>query len=158
MHVCCRERARDVWVSLYLTRLCCYAVLGVVMVGVAATLALVGSARLHGGLGDEGPSMLLDIARVQRAAARPAREQMLWFGPGIDDELNRMVKIGKDMSPKLDDYIKKGLEAQAKQVHLDEMHEGEIGHAADEADLWSDGGGNNNGGNEPCMLPPGECP
>ena len=59
------------------------------------------------------------------------------------------------MSPKLDDYIKKGLEAQAKQVHLDEMHQGEIGHAAGEADLWTNGGGNNNGGNEPCMLPPG---
>jgi len=73
-----------------------------------------------------------------------------------DTELR--AAIPQDMSPKLDDYIKKGLEAQAKQVHLDEMHQGEIGHAAGEADLWTNGGGNNNGGNEPCMLPPGECP
>jgi hypothetical protein len=126
------------------------AVLGVVAVGVVAVLVLVGSARLRGGA---GVSVLLNMQHV-----KPARTEMLWFGPGIDDELNRMIKLGKDMSPKLTDYIKKGLEAQAKQVHLDEMHQGEIGHAAGEADLWTDGGGNNNGGNEPCMLPPGECP
>ena len=127
-----------------------YAVLAVVMVGVVAVALLVGTAQLQG---RTGVSVLLDMQNV-----KPARTEMLWFGPGISDELNRMVKLGKDMSPKLTDYIKKGLEAQAKQVHLDEMHQGEIGHAAGEADLWSDGGGNNNGGNEPCMLPPGECP
>ena len=32
-----------------------------------------------------------------------------------------MIKLGKGMSPKLDDYIKKGLEARAKQVRLDEI-------------------------------------
>jgi len=127
-----------------------YVVLAVVMVGVVAVALLVGTAQLQG---RTGVSVLLDMQNV-----KPARTEMLWFGPGISDELNRMVKLGKDMSPKLTDYIKKGLEAQAKQVHLDEMHQGEIGHAAGEADLWSDGGGNNNGGNEPCMLPPGECP
>jgi len=25
----------------------------------------------------------------------PARTEMLWFGPGISDELNRMIKLGK---------------------------------------------------------------
>ena len=78
------------------------------------------------------------------------------------------------MSPKLSEYIKKGLEAQARMVHLDDMHQDEvkrsegprclrsglsqISHANDEADAWTKNGGNNNGGNEPCMLPPGECP
>lgn len=37
-----------------------------------------------------------------------------------------MGLAGKEMSPKLTDYIKKGLEEQSKMVHLDEMHQGEV--------------------------------
>lgn len=43
-------------------------------------------------------------------------------------------------------------------MHLDDEHKGEVGKASDESDMWSKLGGNNNGGNEPCMLDPGECP
>eukprot|EP00961_Rhodomonas_salina_P224661 3037331-Rhodomonas_salina.1 len=62
------------------------------------------------------------------------------------------------MSPKLTDYIKKGLEEQSKMVHLDDMHQGKVDSATGKADLWDSMGGNNNGCNEPCMKAPGECP
>jgi hypothetical protein len=62
------------------------------------------------------------------------------------------------MSPKLTAYIKKGLETQSRMVHLDNLHNGEVDFAKAEADMWADEGGNNNGGNEPCMKQGGECP
>ena len=114
-------------------RVACVAVLAVVAVGVAAVAMLVGTAQLRGGA---GATVLLDMRHVKPVRART---EMLWFGPGISDELNRMIKLGKvspaccaaapraarrarrrapsrcaalaarpqDMSPKLDDYIKK---------------------------------------------------
>uniref|UniRef100_A0A6U2I253 Uncharacterized protein n=1 Tax=Hemiselmis andersenii TaxID=464988 RepID=A0A6U2I253_HEMAN len=140
------------------------AVLGIVCLGVAAVVLSVRNADLS------GRDRVLLMSRAGRAggqqqfvgnmpvSADPARTQQLWFGPGISDELNRYVRIGKGMSPRLADNIAKGLDEQSKMVHLDSFHEGEIGHAADEADLWEGEGGNNNGGNEPCMKDPGECP
>ncbi|EKX38800.1 hypothetical protein GUITHDRAFT_154630 [Guillardia theta CCMP2712] len=121
------------------------AVAGIIGFGIVSIFFLVSSTTLRA----ERPYYLM---------MKPARTQELWFGPGIADDLNRMVRIGQDMSPKLSEYIKKGLEAQARMVHLDDMHQDEISHANDEADAWTKNGGNNNGGNEPCMLPPGECP
>ena len=44
------------------------------------------------------------------------------------------------------------------QVHLDDFHKGEVDKASGESDLWEGMLGNNNGGNEPCMKDPGECP
>ena len=43
-------------------------------------------------------------------------------------------------------------------MHLDDFHKGEVDKATGESDLWESSGGNNNGGNEPCMKDPGECP
>jgi hypothetical protein len=60
------------------------------------------------------------------------------------------------MSPKLAENIQKGLKEQSKMVHLDSYHQGEAGSATAEADLWNSYGGNNNGGNTPCMQE--ECP
>ena len=42
--------------------------------------------------GATGTTVLLDMRHVKPA---PARTEMLWFGPGISDELNRMIKLGK---------------------------------------------------------------
>jgi len=67
----------------------CVAVLAVVAVGVAAVAMLVGTAQLRGGA---GTTVLLDMRHVKPARART---EMLWFGPGISDELNRMIKLGK---------------------------------------------------------------
>lgn len=99
-------------------------VLAVVMIGVIVVGTVVSNTQFRR---SEQETVLLDMQGVKPAAQST---EMLWFGPGIDDELHRMVKLAGDMSPKLTDYIKKGLEAQAKQVHLDEMHQGEIGHAS----------------------------
>ena len=59
---------------------------------------------------------------------------------------------------KMDMFIHSLLSTVLPQVHLDDDHKGEVGKAADESDLWTDEGGNNNGGNEPCMDEPGKCP
>jgi hypothetical protein len=69
--------------------MCRVAVLAVIMAGVAAVALLVGTAQLHGAT---GTTVLLDMRHVKPA---PARTEMLWFGPGISDELNRMIKLGK---------------------------------------------------------------
>jgi hypothetical protein len=42
-------------------------------------------------------------------------------------------------------------------VHLDEFHDNEVKMAARESDVWDSMGGNNNGGNEPCMDEVGKC-
>ena len=33
--------------------------------------------------------------------------QKLWFGAGVTDDLNRMVRIGQRMSPRLRSYIRR---------------------------------------------------
>jgi hypothetical protein len=68
--------------------MCHVAVLAVIMAGVAAVALLVGTAQLRGA----DTTVLLDMRHVKPA---PARTEMLWFGPGISDELNRMIKLGK---------------------------------------------------------------
>ena len=50
---------------------------------------LVGTVQLRRAT---GTTVLLDMRHVKPA---PARTEMLWFGPGISDELNRMIKLGK---------------------------------------------------------------
>jgi len=84
--------------------------------------------------------------------------QKLWFSPGIQDQLNRNVRIGQAMSPRLRRLIDQGLDAQARMVHLDEFHDNEVKMAAGESDKWERMNGNNNGGNEPCMDEVGKCP
>lgn len=44
------------------------------------------------------------------------------------------------MSGRLEANLKRGLEEQSKMVHLDSFHQGEVGHASDEDDLWRDQG------------------
>jgi hypothetical protein len=44
------------------------------------------------------------------------------------------------MSQRLEDNLKKGLEEQSKMVHLDAFHQGEVGHATNEDDLWRNSG------------------
>mmetsp|Transcript_50869 Transcript_50869/g.115865 ORF Transcript_50869/g.115865 Transcript_50869/m.115865 type:complete len:154 (+) Transcript_50869:3-464(+) len=122
------------------------AAIAVICVGVGAVALIVGHAQLSAS------------QQVYMLMPKPQLTTELWFGPGISDDLNRMVKIGQGMSPKLTEYLKKGLEQQSKMVHLDEVHSGEADMATAEAEMWRDNLGDNNGGNEPCMKEPGECP
>ena len=100
-----------------------------------------------------------------RMANPPARQttqklmaQQLWFSPGIQDQLNRQVRIGQRTSGRLRGLINAGLNAQARMVHLDSFHDNEVKMAARETDAWSAMGGDSNGGNEPCMDAVGDCP
>mmetsp|Transcript_6229 Transcript_6229/g.9878 ORF Transcript_6229/g.9878 Transcript_6229/m.9878 type:complete len:132 (+) Transcript_6229:144-539(+) len=90
--------------------------------------------------------------------AQGARMQQLWWGAGVTDDLNRMVRIGKRMSGSLRHQIRRGMNAQSRMVHLDQFHQNEVEQAADESNIWSKMGGNNNGGNVYCMDAEGECP
>jgi hypothetical protein len=122
-----------------------------VAAGAAVVVALVASADLR------APRRLL--ARDGPAHVRRQQQtQKLWFSPGIQDQLNRQVRIGQAMSPRLRGLIDAGLNAQARMVHLDEFHDNEVKMAARESNIWDSMGGNNNGGNNPCMEEVGKCP
>lgn len=94
-----------------------------IVAGCAVVLALVASADLKGPgrlvLTVDGPSHI-GLQQTQK----------LWFSPGIQDQLNRQVRIGQAMSGRLRGLIDQGLDAQARMVHLDEFHDNEVKMAA----------------------------
>lgn len=51
-----------------------------------------------------------------------------------------MLCAGKGMSARLENNLKRGLQEQSRMVHLDSFHQGEVGHAAMEDDLWRNSG------------------
>ena len=67
---------------------------------------------------------------AEKAAVQPAgpaqRLQSLWWGAGVTDDLNRMVKVGQAMSPHLRDWTERGIHHQAPMVHLDNFHQMEV--------------------------------
>eukprot|EP00286_Rhodomonas_abbreviata_P007692 CAMPEP_0181325436 /NCGR_PEP_ID=MMETSP1101-20121128/20919_1 /TAXON_ID=46948 /ORGANISM="Rhodomonas abbreviata, Strain Caron Lab Isolate" /LENGTH=138 /DNA_ID=CAMNT_0023433733 /DNA_START=1 /DNA_END=417 /DNA_ORIENTATION=+ len=101
---------------------------------------------------------LVERSPALERQAQLARTQELWFGAGVTDDLNRMVRIGQTMSPQMSEYLRRGMRAQSEMVHLDQFHQSEAQQAAGESDVWDQLGGNNNGGNKPCMAAEGECP
>ena len=81
-----------------------------------------------------------------RQTTQKLMAQQLWFSPGIQDQLNREVRIGQHTSGRLRGLINAGLNAQARMVHLDSFHDNEVKMAARETDAWSAMGGDSNGG------------
>ena len=61
------------------------AALGVICIGVVAVALVVGNATLKP---SEHRTMLMP------SSAAPQRTTELWFGPGISDDLNRMIRMG----------------------------------------------------------------
>ena len=72
-----------------------------VAAGAAVVLALVSSVDL-------APRGLLEA----RSRQPSQHTQELWFSPGIQDQLNRQVRIGQRMSPHLRHQIRRGINAQ----------------------------------------------
>ena len=65
--------------------------LAVAFVGAGAVLLIVSSASLRVSGDSEDVSVHYMLEQIPE---EKARFQQLWFGPGITDDLNRMVKIG----------------------------------------------------------------
>ena len=82
-------------------------VVGAVLLGLCVAVAVVSLGCLGGGA-VRAPDVL-----QQRHAQQL---QSLWWGAGVSDDLNRMVKIGKAMSPHLRARIENGSRQQAATV------------------------------------------
>jgi hypothetical protein len=66
--------------------------LTVALIGASAVLLIVSSASLK--LDSESQDVSVHYMLEQDPSTK-ARFQELWFGPGISDDLNRMMKIGQ---------------------------------------------------------------
>ena len=82
-------------------------VVGAVILGLCVAVAVVSLGGLGGGT-VRAPDVL-----QQRHAQQL---QSLWWGAGVSDDLNRMVKIGQAMSPHLRHWTERGFRRQAAMV------------------------------------------